>query len=309
MKVLTLTHKGSERKCKLCHENYTRCVCKLTPTIVLDTILEECPDGNYYNLHIDLDELIECAQHTAKDVPANTTVYPVEGVKSKYADLVCHFIAVYLEKHARATASENPTKINDATEAFLIASTLVSVWASAHEEMTYTSQEARVIRSYLDHVPLDDFLANVSEVFRELMCLVKDPNLDRFDKTKLGVPLYDATYKVTHPYETLVIYCLDEATKAHPQMRLHFGQMFHQLYELQGTTFYDVWSALDIAKMLTSKFRIKPKYFNPLLYDYDTAKVIDTTMRLLNAMHGTGPRPTIMQVAELEALVLMHQLY
>jgi hypothetical protein len=67
--------------------------------------------------------------------------------------------------------------------------------------------------------------------------------------------------------------------------------MFHRLYELQGTTFYDVWSALDIAKMLTSKFRIKLKYFNPLLYDYDTAKVIDTTMRLHNAIHGTELRP------------------
>ncbi len=111
MKVLTLTHKSPEHKCKKFYENYTRCVCKLTPTQVLDTILDECPEGNYYNLHIDLNELIECAQHAAKDVPSNTTVYPVEGSKSKHADLVCHFIALYLEQHAQATTSDSPMGI------------------------------------------------------------------------------------------------------------------------------------------------------------------------------------------------------
>ena len=81
--------------------------------------------------------------------------------------------------------------------------------------------------------------------------------------------------------------------------------MFHRLYELQGTT----WTALEIAQTLSNKFRIKPKYFNLILYDYDTAKVIDSTIRLLNAVHGTGPKLTILTIAELETLVLMRQLY
>ncbi len=199
--------------------------------------------------------------------------------------------------------------INKATEAFLIASTLVFQWAAAHEETMYTAQEARVIRSYLDHVPLDNSLADVTEVYQELMCLVKDPNLDKFDKTKIGTPLYDTMYNVIHPYETLVIYCLSEATKATSEMHLHFGQMFHRLYELQGTTFYDVWTALEIAQTLSNKFRIKLKYFNQILYNYDTTKVIDSTMRLLNAVHGTGPKLMILTIAELETLVLMRQLY
>ena len=199
--------------------------------------------------------------------------------------------------------------INKATEAFLIASMLISQWAAAHEETTYTAQEARVIRSYLDHVPLDNSLADVAEVYQELMCLVKDPNLYKFDKTKIGTPLYDTTYNIIHQYETLVIYLLSEATKATSEMCLHFGQMFHRLYELQGTTFYDVWTALEIAQTLSNKFRIKPKYFNLILYDYDTAKVIDSTIRLLNAVHGTGPKLTILTIAELETLVLMRQLY
>ncbi len=283
------------------------CTCKIEPSVLLDELLEMSKNCSYDDLEINLEALVARAHHFCTfPTEQDTITIRDDDAPSKYSELILHFVSKYVQLHEQQTLNSSPALEERHEHAMNLATALMSLWGASHNATSYTKKEASLLNVFIDTF-LEEGTDNLETLKAELLYCLPDQRLIEWEPEQKG------TF-VTHegrqyPYDMFPILRFENFKREDnaPDTRLHLGAMFHRIYALYTDAQYDAGTTLKIVRQLGTMLKAKNRYFNPALYSFDTAKILDLCFSYLeksqrNFVHADTART-------LELLVVCRRLY
>ncbi len=212
----------------------------------------------------------------------------------------------YVQLHEQLALHSSPELEVRHDYALNLATALVSLWGASHNVVSYTKKEASLLNVFIDTVREGEPECLDTLKIELLHCLL-DQRMAEWDPQRSGTFVTHEGKQYT--YGTMPILRLENFKREDnsPNTRSHLGAMFHRIYVLYTHAQYDAKATLMTTRRLTTFLRAKERYYNPVLYAYDTAKILDLCFSYLeksqrNIIDADTART-------LESLVVCRKLY